>query len=631
MSEILDPIPTEEEAQVLETAAEVEETAELISSTTENVVEETAELVSSTTENVVEETASEVEETVRKTYANREEILDRLNQIVASVDDKAKAEINYLKMLYYKMREQETNAELQKVLDGEVDAAQYQAKPDELEARLKELLQIQKDARAKMVKEREDTWAANLSLKEEILAQMEALAQDASDVNQHYNEYIALQKKFKEVGDVDPKNVNDLWKKYNLANEHFYDMLKINKELRDYDFKKNLEKKTALCEEAERLADMGDVLAAFRRLQELHDEWKALGPVAPDVRESIWERFRAASTVVNKRHQDHFDQLKEAEKKNEEGKNALIARMEAIDLKALTSAKEWDSATQQVLDIQKEWRAFGFASKKINTKLFERYRELCDAFFAAKAEFYKDMKDVQKANLARKIEICEKAEALKDSTEWRTTTDKLVNLQKEWKTIGAVPHKDSNAVWKRFSSACDAFFAAKDKAVGGERAVENENLAKKQEIIARLEGLKEKVEELEPKDIRDIMAEWNAIGHVPFKEKDKLFARYQEVLDFFYDKLDMKGTKARINNFRQRVKKAVAEGGDAISSERQKLRRDYERLSSELATYENNLGFLTLSSKHGSSLLAQMERKRDELKERLAEVVAKIKTLDEEK
>ena len=616
MSEILDPIPTEEEAQVLETAAEVEETAELVSSTTENVVEETA---------------SEVEETVRKTYANREEILDRLNQIVASVDDKAKAEINYLKMLYYKMREQETNAELQKVLDGEVDAAQYQAKPDELEARLKELLQIQKDARAKMVKEREDTWAANLSLKEEILAQMEALAQDANDVNQHYNEYIALQKKFKEVGDVDPKNVNDLWKKYNLANEHFYDMLKINKELRDYDFKKNLEKKTALCEEAERLADMGDVLAAFRRLQELHDEWKALGPVAPDVRESIWERFRAASTVVNKRHQDHFDQLKEAEKKNEEGKNALIARMEAIDLKALTSAKEWDSATQQVLDIQKEWRAFGFASKKINTKLFERYRELCDAFFAAKAEFYKDMKDVQKANLARKIEICEKAEALKDSTEWRTTTDKLVNLQKEWKTIGAVPHKDSNAVWKRFSSACDAFFAAKDKAVGGERAVENENLAKKQEIIARLEGLKEKVEELEPKDIRDIMAEWNAIGHVPFKEKDKLFARYQEVLDFFYDKLDMKGTKARINNFRQRVKKAVAEGGDAISSERQKLRRDYERLSSELATYENNLGFLTLSSKHGSSLLAQMERKRDELKERLAEVVAKIKTLDEEK
>ncbi|MBR0037534.1 MAG: DUF349 domain-containing protein [Bacteroidales bacterium] len=567
--------------------------------------------------------------TEKKIYTNRQEILDRLAEIVNTTTDEVRDEINYLKLVYYKLRQQEVDAEMKKLLEGESDVADFESKPDDLEPRLKELLNIQKEARAAMVEARNQEMAGNLEKKREILKQMIAIAQDAGEVGQQYNAFIELQKQFKEVGAVDPKEVNDLWKQYNTLNEQFYDALKINKELRDYDFKKNLERKTELCEEAEKLGEAADVVQAFRRLQDLHEEWKGLGPVSPAVREEIWARFKAASTVVNKRHQDHFEKIKEQEAANEAGKIAICEKFEAIDINAIQTAKEWEEQTKIVLGFQEEWRKLGFANKKVNAQLFDRFRALCDAFFGAKANFFKGQREEQNANIEKKTALCEKAEALKESTEWRKTTDILVNLQKEWKNIGPVPHKVSSALWERFRGACDAFFEAKEKAQGGEKAEEKANLELKQAIVEKLKALKENLQSVEPQQVRDLMAEWNQVGHVPFKEKDKLYAAYKEVVDFFFENIDMKGQKARLNNFRERVKNIATEGKAVVQSERQKLQRQLERLQNDLKTYENNLGFLNAKSKSGNGMLALMERKKEDLKKEIEELKAKIDMLDE--
>jgi hypothetical protein len=480
-----------------------------------------------------------------------------------------------------------------------------------------------------MVEARNQEMKANLEKKQEILKQMIAIAQDAEGVGQQYNTFIELQKQFKEVGMVDPKDVNDLWKQYNTLNEQFYDALKINKELRDYDFKKNLERKTELCEEAEKLGSAADVVQAFRRLQDLHEEWKGLGPVSPAVREEIWARFKAASTVVNKRHQEHFEKIKEQEAVNEAGKIAICEKFEAIDLNAIQNIKDWEEQTKVVLGFQEEWRKLGFANKKVNSQLFDRFRALCDAFFGAKANFFKSQREEQNANIAKKTALCEKAESLKESTEWRKTTDILVNLQKEWKTVGPVPHKVGTALWERFRGACDAFFEAKEKALGGEKAEEKANMERKQAVIEKLKALKEDLQNAEPQQVRDLMAEWNQVGHVPFKEKDKLYAAYKEIVDFFFDNLDMKGQKARLNNYRERVKNISGEGKNAVQTERQKLQRQLEHLENDLKTYENNLGFLNAKSKSGNGMLALMERKKEDLKKEIAELKSKIAMLNE--
>ncbi|MBP5213728.1 MAG: DUF349 domain-containing protein [Bacteroidales bacterium] len=565
----------------------------------------------------------------KKIYANRQEILDRLAEIVNQTTDEVRDEINYLKLVYYKLRQQEVDAEMKKLLEDDADVAGFESKPDELEPRLKELLNIQKEARAAMVEARNQEMKANLEKKQEILKQMIAIAQDAEGVGQQYNTFIELQKQFKEVGMVDPKDVNDLWKQYNTLNEQFYDALKINKELRDYDFKKNLERKTELCEEAEKLGDAADVVQAFRRLQDLHEEWKGLGPVSPAVREEIWARFKAASTVVNKRHQEHFEKIKEQEAVNEAGKIAICEKFEAIDLNAIHNIKDWEEQTKVVLGFQEEWRKLGFANKKVNSQLFDRFRALCDAFFGAKANFFKSQREEQNANIAKKTALCEKAESLKESTEWRKTTDILVNLQKEWKTVGPVPHKVGTALWERFRGACDAFFEAKEKALGGEKAEEKANMERKQAVIEKLKALKEDLQNAEPQQVRDLMAEWNQVGHVPFKEKDKLYAAYKEIVDFFFDNLDMKGQKARLNNYRERVKNISGEGKNAVQTERQKLQRQLEHLENDLKTYENNLGFLNAKSKSGNGMLALMERKKEDLKKEIAELKSKIAMLNE--
>lgn len=563
-------------------------------------------------------------EVEKKIYASRQEIIDRLAEIVSETTDEAKSEITYLKMLYYKLRQQEVDAELKALLEGDGDAAAYESKADELEPRLKELLNVQKEARAAMVEARNQEMAANLQKKQDILKQMIAIAQDAEGVGQQYNTFVELQKAFKEVGNVDAQEVNNLWKQYNMLCEQFYDALKINKELRDYDFKKNLERKIEICEETEKLGEAEDVIAAFRRLQELHEEWKGLGPVAQALREEIWTRFKAASTVINKRHQDHFEAIKATETANENAKTAICERIEVIDLSAISNIKDWEAQTAVVLAAQEEWRTLGFANRKVNNMLFERFRQACDAFFKAKAEYFKAIRDEQNENLAKKTALCEKAEALKESTEWRKTTDLLVNMQKEWKSIGPVPRKVSNQIWERFRGACDIFFEAKEKAVGSEKAEEQVNKEKKQAVIDKLAQLRADVKSAEPQQVRDLMAEWNQIGHVPFKDKDKLYGAYKELVDFFFDSLDMKGQKARLNNYKERVKTMAAESKQKVETERQRLQRQLERLQADLKTYENNLGFLNAKSKGGNGMLALMERKKEELKKEIEETIAKI-------
>ena len=604
MTENIDPIQKEE--------IQMEPT---VATATESVAVETPE--------ATDEAAPELFE--KKFYANRQEIIDRLSVIANEATEQAKAEINYLKMLYYKIRQQEVDAELQKFINDNGDPAAYESKTDDLEPKLKELLAVQKEARAVMVEARNKEMAENLAKKNEILDKMDAIASDADGIGQQYNVFQDLQKQFKEVGAVDPQEVNVLWKRFSAIGEKFYDALKINKELRDYDFKKNLEKKEALCEEAEKLSEAGDVLSAFRRLQEMHEEWKGIGPVAKEIREEIWSRFKAASTIINKRHQEHFESLKAAEAANEQGKIALCEKLEAIQVAAISTVKDWEEQTQAVLKIQEEWRKLGFANKKVNNSLFERFRGLCDAFFQAKAEYYKAIKEEQNENLAKKIALCEKAEALKDSTDWRSTTDLLVKLQQDWKEIGPVNRKNSNAIWERFRSACNAFFDAKEKAVGDERSVEKANLEKKLEILEKLSQLKDNVADATPDQVRALMNEWKEVGHVPFKEKDKLFKAYQEQVDFFFENLDMKSRPQSRGN-RQKGEKSR----NVPENDRARLMRQYETLTRELKTYENNLGFLSFGNKNGKNpLLAQMEQKMEAIKKQISEIVEKINNLDE--
>ena len=604
MTENIDPIQKEE--------IQMEPT---VATATESVAVETPE--------ATDEAAPELFE--KKFYANRQEIIDRLSVIANEATEQAKAEINYLKMLYYKIRQQEVDAELQKFINDNGDPAAYESKTDDLEPKLKELLAVQKEARTVMVEARNKEMAENLAKKNEILDKMDAIASDADGIGQQYNVFQDLQKQFKEVGAVDPQEVNVLWKRFSAIGEKFYDALKINKELRDYDFKKNLEKKEALCEEAEKLSEAGDVLSAFRRLQEMHEEWKGIGPVAKEIREEIWSRFKAASTIINKRHQEHFESLKAAEAANEQGKIALCEKLEAIQVAAISTVKDWEEQTQAVLKIQEEWRKLGFANKKVNNSLFERFRGLCDAFFQAKAEYYKAIKEEQNENLAKKIALCEKAEALKDSTDWRSTTDLLVKLQQDWKEIGPVNRKNSNAIWERFRSACNAFFDAKEKAVGDERSVEKANLEKKLEILEKLSQLKDNVADATPDQVRALMNEWKEVGHVPFKEKDKLFKAYQEQVDFFFENLDMKSRPQSRGN-RQKGEKSR----NVPENDRARLMRQYETLTRELKTYENNLGFLSFGNKGGKNpLLAQMEQKMEGIKKQISEIVEKINNLDE--
>lgn len=453
------------------------------------------------------------------------------------------------------------------------------------------------------------------------------------EANKSYQDFKALQQEWKEIKNIPADKANEVWKNYQLYVEQFYDMLKLNSEAREYDFKKNLEAKTQLCEAAEKLNEEEDVISAFHQLQDLHQQYREIGPVAKELREQIWERFKAASTVINKKHQQHFEDLRAKEEENLAKKTALCEKVEAANQGEYKTAKDWEKVTQEIIEIQKEWRTIGFAPQKMNVKIFERFRIANDKFFNKKAEFFKGLKDTYSANLEKKQQLVNKAKELADSTDWKKTGDKFIALQKEWKKVGTVPHKQGELLWKEFLDTCNKFFEARNKQNAGSRSEEHANLDKKRNIIAQLKELV--IAEISDNDfqkkLKNLAKQYSAIGHVPFKEKDKVYKEYHEAIDAAYKKLHATNAKRHFDNFKNNLKNVAKEGGNALGNERGKLLRRYDQLRIEITTYENNLGFFNTASKKGNSLVEEMNRKIEKLKADLEMVKQKIKAIDAEK
>ena len=586
-------------------------------------------------ETTVQTTVADVKEgekTTKKTdYSSldKHELVSALENLLEQPVDTIRDDVNQIKLAFYAIRNAEIAKEKEEFLEKGNEETAFAAKEDEVEAKFKELLNQIKEKRAEFNAEQEAARVANLESKRKIIAEIEAIVADPDNINKQYNRVQQLQQEFKAIGEVPAVNATDMWKSYQKATENFYDLLKMNKELRDYDFKKNLEAKQMLCTEAEELNKCEDVVLAFRKLQDLHNQWREIGPVAKELREELWARFKEASAVINKKYQSFFEQRKEKEKENESAKVALCEKIEAIDTSALKSYAKWDEATKTIIALQEEWKKLGFAARKVNADLFARFRKACDEFFARKAEFFKAMKEELAANLEKKTALCEKAEALKDSTDWKKTADELVALQKEWKTIGPVVKKHSDAVWKRFITACDYFFDQKNKQTSSVRQTEHANLKAKREIIASIKNLLESNGDNaeSAKKVRELMKQWQGTGHVPFKEKDKIYNEYREAINAAFDKFDMKEVRANLSNFESSISQLSDQ--DKIYRERERLVRTYEQKCNELKTYENNLGFFNAQSKGGNSMLKEVERKIQNIKDDLALLEQKIKLVDE--
>lgn len=563
-------------------------------------------------------------------------VIEKLKALQDVAADVAREELEMLKQVFYRIHNASMNEQREAFIaaGNDPDAFVPADRCPEMvaeEEEYKGIMGLIREKRAQAQKELDAKREENYLRKCAILDRLKTMIDNADAEPVSYDAFQAIQQEWRDIKDVPPEKASELWKTYQMYTERFYDLRKLNNMMREYDFKKNLDIKTKLCEAAEALAAEPDVLVATQKLQKLHQEYREAGPVAREVREEIWERFKAASTAVNKRHQEYYEAIKKTENENQEQKIAICELIEAIDYEALTSYAKWNEKSNEVLALQARWKTIGRASAKQNQKLFERYRQACDTFFNRKSEFFKSSKESQASNLEKKIALCEKAEALKDSTEWKETAEKLAALQKEWKTIGPVPKKQSDALWKRFVSACDAFFANRNAAGSSQRSEEMQNLSAKKTIVKSLKEISDKVEEgmeemgdeLSSK-LRELVAQWNGIGHVPFREKDKLYAQYRALVDGLFDKLHSSESSRRVSNFRKQVR----ESGSNIDREREKLTQAYERIKNEIKTYENNLGFLKTGSKSGNGLMAEMQRKMEKLKSDAEEMLAKIKTLD---
>lgn len=582
-----------------------------------------------TTETPAEEIVSEKPvEPVQK--LTKEEILAKLKEVVADVENVAKPEIDGLKQSFYKLHNAEQDAARKLFIENGGAAENFVPQTDSVEEEFKNIMSVIKEKRSALTAELEKQKEMNLQVKLSIIEELKELVESPDDANKSYTEFKKLQQQWNEVKLVPQAKVNELWKNYQLYVEKFYDLLKLNNEFREYDFKKNLEIKTHLCEAAEKLADEADVVSAFHQLQKLHQEFRDTGPVAKELRDEIWARFKAASTTVNRRHQQHFEALKEVEQHNLDQKTVICEIIEAIDYKELTNFASWESKTQEVIALQNKWKTIGFAPQKMNVKIFERFRKACDEFFRKKGEFFKTLKEGMNENLEKKRALCEKAEALKDSTDWKATADELTKLQKEWKTIGPVAKKYSDAVWKRFISACDYFFEQKNKATSSQRSVEQENLEKKKAIIEKLNAIDDQMDTEEATQlVRDLMKEWNGVGHVPFKEKDRIYKQYHSQIDKLFERFNISASNKKLSNFKSTISSIQEGSPQALYREREKLVRAFDNMKNELQTYENNLGFLTTSSKKGNSLLTEINRKVEKLKADIELVKEKIKVVDE--
>ena len=626
-------LPTEENGKLEETKAP--------ETTPENTAEEVVTNETTDAEVAAEETSeAEVktdevaagEETVATTgKLSKEEILEKLTGLVGAAADATRNEVEALKQAYYKIHRSEVDELKKAFLTAGGEEKDFVAPEDETESKIKELLNVYKEKRAAILAEEERVKAANYALKLQLIDQLKALIESQEDFNKLYNDFKDIQQRWKEVKAVPQEHVSELWKNYQTYSEMFYDIIKINNQFRDYDFKKNLEMKTALCETVEKLQTEPDVISAFHQLQKLHQQWREIGPVAKELREDLWSRFKAASTIINKRHQEHFEGLKAKEQENLEAKTAICEQIENIDFPALKSFKDWEEKNKEVIALQDKWKTIGFAPKKSNVKIFERFRAACDVYFNRKSEFYKNIKDEMEKNLALKKALCEKAEALKDSTDWKSTTEKMIALQKEWKTIGSVARKHSDAVWKRFITACDYFFEQKNKNVSSQKSVEQTNLAAKKALIEKINTIDEADHDEALAALKGYMTEWNTIGHVPFKEKDKIYKEYHEAVDKQFDRLKVDQNDRKMQTFRNSLSDMSngERGKGKLYGEREKLMRMYERMKNELQTYENNIGFLSISSKGGGGLLKEMERKIDKLKDEMALIIKKIDAIDE--
>ena len=563
-----------------------------------------------------------------KVYKTKQEVVERLKQIAQSDDNPDKDEIDLLKTVFYKLHIAEREARLKEYIEGGGDPTTYQIVPDEDEETFKEQMAVVREKRAKVFLEQEAEKQANLKKKLAIIERIKAMATSPDEANKSYNEFKELQQEWKDIKAVPADKASELWRNYQLYVEQYYDLLKLNSEAREYDFKKNLEIKTKLCEAAEKLADEEDVISAFHQLQELHQQYRETGPVAKELREQIWTRFKAASTVINKRHQQHFEDLRAGEEENLARKTALCEKVEEIGKLENKGAADWEKHSKEIIEIQNEWKTIGFAPQKMNVKIFERFRAACDDFFGRKTEFFKQLKAAYADNIERKKALVEKAKALAESTDWKSTSDKLIALQKEWKTVGQVPKKLGDQLWNEFLGACNKFFEARKAANAGTRGEERANLDKKRELIAQLKGLGA---DATKDQVQALVDEYNKVGHVPFKEKDTLYAEYHEVLDVIYRQLNISTKRRRLDDFKSNIKNMAKRGEEALGSERSRLMRRFDQLKQEIQTYENNLGFLNASSKKGNSLIDEMNRKVQKLRDDLELVRQKIKAIDAEK
>ncbi len=594
----------------------------------ENAVEQPQEEQSASEQEEITVAEETVEQPERKQYQSKKEVLDRIREIAHGEEAPQKDEIDYLKTVFYKMHIAQREARLKEYIDGGGDPEQYQITPDPEEEAFKAEMVVIKEKRQQQLREQEQEKQQNLERKLEIIEQIKNMATSPEEANKSYKEFKALQDEWRDIKNVPAERANELWRNYQLYVEQFYDLLKLNSEAREYDFKKNLEAKTHLCEAAEKLADEEDIISAFHQLQKLHQEYRETGPVARELREEIWQRFKEASTVINKRHQQHFENLRAKEEENLAKKTELCEKAEAICAEENKGSGDWERHTKQIIDLQTEWKTIGFAPQKMNVKIFERFRAACDDFFGRKAQYFRSLKEQFRENADKKRALVEKAKELQDSTEWKSTADKLIQLQKEWKAIGVVPKKLGDQLWEDFLGACNKFFEARNAAGANTRSDERENLTKKRSIIEQLKTLAEETGDNLQQKVQELVEEYQQVGHVPFKEKDKLYEEYHAVLDKLYKELNITVAKRRLSKFKDNLKQVAERGENALDNERARLMRQYEQLKSEVQTYENNLGFLNASSKKGNSLIDEMNRKVQKLKDEVKLVREKIKTID---
>ena len=591
----------------------------------EPAIEEATEPVA---EDAVEEPQAETSTTSFATYETKAEIVTRLKELAAGDEEVTRQELDSLKSNFYRIHHQEADAAYKKFIEEGGNAEEYTPAPNLEEGEFKEQMAIIREKRAAAAAALEQEREENYQKKLAIIEKINALTENPDEINRTYNDFKDLQQQWNDIKEVPAEKATGLWKTYQQAVEAFYDTLKLSNELRAYDFKKNLEKKTALCEAAEKLADEPDIIVAFRKLQQLHQDFRETGPVASDLREQIWTRFKDASTVINKRHQEFFEARKQKEEENLEKKTAICETIEGFDIEGLKTFSEWNSISDKITALQAEWKTIGYAPQKMNTKIFERFRAACDNFFTRKSEYFQSVRDNLNQNYALKLDLVEKAEALKDSTDWKSTTDTLIDLQKKWKEIGTVPKKYSDQIWERFNAACDAFFAAKKEANQGAHAEQTANMEKKKSIIEALAAIEPETFEGDLRTkLREAQDEWNQIGHVPFKEKDKLYKQLREQMDRLYGYANQHAAQRRLDRFKESIK------GGSGNDLRARLTRQLDILKNEIKTYENNLGFLSLSSKskQGNALVEELNRKMEKLKADMEEVKAKIKALDENK